>query len=154
MTAFGFLKDLWTGKGVAGYLGRFTGLIPLVKLAISIIVAGFQALGMAHILYRLWVTGLKLWMLVWVYTYVLDLLMYYVKPFVEGVVSLVPRNFMEPVFQGFWQFVNASSSWLPWDDIAVIAKWLILVKLFLLVFHLTMFITAKSLKLIEFVMGS
>jgi len=101
---------------------------------------------------RLWVVALKISLLYYVSVWLMGWVLYWVQPVISGALSLVPSVF-GPVMGRFWQFVEATSGVLPWDDLGLVVKWLVLIKLFILTWHLTEFVISRTMKFLTFLTG-
>jgi len=123
-----------------------TTLIPglLGKLLSGVVNAGAWTI--------LWIWGVRIGMFGLVYGWFTDLLQAKVGPLIIKAVGVVPSVYTEPIYRAC-QFADATDFLFPWEDLLAAIKWIILIKLFLLTWHLADWAVSKVMKLISFQAG-
>lgn len=123
-----------------------TNLIPglLGKILSGVINAGAWTL--------LWMWGIRLGMFAMVYGWFSDLLIEKVSPLIFKLTNSVPSVYTEPIYR-ICQLADATEFLFPWEDLLVAIKWIVMIKLFLLTWHLIDWCVRKVLNLITFQAG-
>lgn len=140
--AAGLLKWFWAS------FKRFS-LAAAIKVFIGFGVWAILGLFFGPIVAKVWTAMVRIYLVYFTYRFWSDWLMFELRPILINALNMLPSPYLT-VFDHIWEAIKATNTFLPWEETLVVIKWLILVRLFILSFHLVEYVWAKLREFIMF----
>lgn len=119
----------------------------------TLLAGGVLALFTGPVGRVLWRAALMVWLFAFVYTFMTQWVIYRLHPIMVSGLNILPAAAQDAIQNAFvrcYQVVLATQHFIPWEHGWTVCKWLIIIKLWLIAFHLCDWVFQKTRQILEF----